>query len=293
MRSTLLTPTAAALSLVLLARPGPGVAAEGGAAGGDSRSAAGAPLDAPASGVPTVREHLTLDLPFHAALTGGLLLASGLIQLEVNRLAAPSCRWCEPNPLDRWARRQLSWKDVKAAGTLSDVLMAGVAVGAAATLGLTARADGAGTRELVEDLVVVAEAVSVATLLTQAAKLGTGRLRPDAWASGGSTTADSKMSFWGGHSMLAFAVAGAATRVARLRGRPGWKWLAVATFAGAAGAGWMRIAADRHWLSDVVVGAGVGTLAGLGVPLLVLRPAGDRATPVTLAAAPGGMALRF
>ena len=100
------------------------------------------------------------------------------------------------------------------------------------------------------------------------------------------------MSFWGGHSMLAFSVAAASTQVARLRGRPGWRWLAAVTFAGAAATAWLRVAADRHWLTDVVVGAGVGTAVGLGVPRLVLRPAGGRST-VTLVPAPGGLALVF
>jgi membrane-associated phospholipid phosphatase len=101
------------------------------------------------------------------------------------------------------------------------------------------------------------------------------------------------MSFWAGHSAFAFSLAASATQMARMRGLRGWRWLAVASFAGAAASGWLRIAADRHWLTDVVVGAGVGTAVGLGVPALVLRPAGEGKSAVTIVPAPGGLALLF
>ncbi|HET9554449.1 MAG TPA: hypothetical protein VFP50_15910 [Anaeromyxobacteraceae bacterium] len=42
--------------------------------------------------------------------------------------------------------------------------------------------------------------------------------------------------------------------------------------AGAAATGWLRVAADRHWATDVLAGAAAGTTVGLVVPLLVLGP---------------------
>jgi membrane-associated phospholipid phosphatase len=274
------TALAALASLLVTAWPGPGRAAEPLAESAPPRA-------------PDLRPRLTLDLQFHAVATGAMLLLSGVSQLEANRLAAPSCRWCQPNPLDRWARQELRWTHPKSAANLSDVLAYGLPAGAALTLALTARAEQAWPREAVEDLLVLTEVMAAGTLVTQVAKFATGRLRPDAWSTGGGgSTADSRMSFWGGHSMLAFSVAAGATQVGRLRGRPGWGWLAAFTFAGAAATGWMRMAADRHWLTDVVVGAGVGTAVGLGVPLLVLHPAGERSA-VTLVPAPGGLALLF
>jgi membrane-associated phospholipid phosphatase len=38
-----------------------------------------------------------------------------------------------------------------------------------------------------------------------------------------------------------------------------------------AATGYLRIAADRHYATDVLAGAAVGTGVGLGWPLLVLR----------------------
>jgi membrane-associated phospholipid phosphatase len=53
------------------------------------------------------------------------------------------------------------------------------------------------------------------------------------------------------------------------------------------------VAADRHWLTDVVTGAVVGTASGLLVPLVAYQPADGRKPAVLLAPAPGGFAVVF
>ena len=160
-------------------------------------------------------------------------------------------------------------------------------------LGLMAHADGASFREGAEDLLIVTEAVAVTLVLMQVAKFTTARTRPDAWAGSGSVTANSRMSFFAGHSAVAFAVAASGTQVLRLRGRTGWGWFAAATFVGSAASGWFRVASDNHWLTDVVAGAAIGTAVGFALPGLVLHPATAHAPAVTLAPAAGGVALRF
>jgi membrane-associated phospholipid phosphatase len=236
---------------------------------------------------------LTLDVPTTALTTAGLFLLEGLVVLEKTRLVAPSCRWCEPPQVDRWARGQLLWQDPARAAAASDLLVVVVPVGAALALGAGALQGGGGWHEATEDVLVMAESIAVATLFTEVAKYATARLRPYAWAAGGPPSADARLSFWGGHSALVFSAAASATQVARLRGRPGWRWLGLASFAGAATVSWLRVSGDRHWLTDVVAGAAAGTAAGLGVPLLVLHPADAHAPPVTLVPAPGGLALLF
>jgi membrane-associated phospholipid phosphatase len=144
-----------------------------------------------------------------------------------------------------------------------------------------------------EDLLVLAESASTAILLTQGTKYAVGRLRPDAWARGTIESPDDKVSFWSGHTSFAFSTAAAATQIARLRGRPGWRWLGLASFGAAALTGYLRVAADRHWLTDVVTGAAVGTTTGLVVPLLAYQPADGRRPAVTLVPAPGGLAVIF
>jgi membrane-associated phospholipid phosphatase len=278
----------AATAVLVAAGPGTGRAEEPGT--GADPAVAEVPASPPAV---DLRPQLTVNLGAHAWITGGLLVATGGSELLASKLAPPRCRWCEPPQLDRWARNQLMWKDLKAAGLVSNALMISLPVGALLGVVLTARADGAGARQIGEDVVVLAEGVALATTLMQVAKFSTGRLRPQAWASGGGVSAGSRMSFWAGHSSSAFSMAAGATQVARLRGRPGWKWIALATFTGAAAVSWARLASDRHWLTDVLAGTAVGTATGLVVPLLAFHRADGRGPPVTLVPAPGGLALHF
>lgn len=72
-------------------------------------------------------------------------------------------------------------------------------------------------------------------------------------------------SFPSGHSIAAFAAAAAVTSEVD-RWWPGGSW-AVGTlmFGGATLAGASRMYNNRHWASDVIVGAAIGTVAGLKV----------------------------
>jgi hypothetical protein len=247
----------------------------------------------PALEPPPARPRLTINLAANAWATGGLLAFTGVTQIYADKLAGTACRWCTPDRFDSWVRNQLVWKDLKSATTFSSVAMTALPVADTLALIFMARADRASGREVVEDVLVLTESVAVATSLMQVAKFSTLRLRPEAWAAGGATSSGSRMSFWAGHASSAFAMAAGATQVARLRGRAGWGWLAAASFAGAATIGYLRIATDRHWTTDVLVGAVVGTASGLVVPLLVFHPADDRKPVVALMPAPGGLALVF
>jgi hypothetical protein len=277
----------ATLALLLGAAPAPGRA-------GDPAS-----LDSASSPPPTPLEPARPDLRLEpglwpqAGVTGGLLLLVGGAQLYSEKLIPAACRWCEPPQVDRWARQQLLWQDPESATLVGNLLIVAVPVGVAITMGAMAHAQGAGLREGAEDLLVITEAATITLVLMQVAKFTTTRTRPDAWAGSGSTTANSRMSFYAGHAAVAFAVAAAGTQVARLRGRPGWGWLSAASFAGAAACGFFRVASDNHWLTDVVAGAAIGTAIGFTVPGLVLSPAGERSGGITLMPAPGGLALVF
>ena len=257
------------------------------------------PGEAIASVAPTpvepadLRPRLTMDFAPHAWFTGGTLLAVGASQYWSEKLAPSKCRWCEPPQVDVWARRQLLWANPKAASNIGNILVVAVPAGAVLGLGFMAHANGAKSGEVAEDLLLVAEAAAITTAIMQVSKFTVVRLRPDAWAGSGSTTANSRMSFFAGHSSTVFAIAASATQVARLRGYAGWKWIAAASFVGAAASGYFRIASDNHWLTDVVAGAAIGTGVGLAVPLLVLHPADPRKTGVTLIPTPGGLALLF
>lgn len=211
---------------------------------------------------------LRLDLPTSLTVTG--LAVAGILTTELGKetLAPPTCRWCTPGAVDERVRSALRWSNTDRAGLYSDLLIVGVPLFAAGSLALAGHGAG-GTQVAVQDFVIAAEAVSVAVFATQVVKFSVGRLRPYAWADPSSIQGrDANLSFWSGHTSTTFAAATAAGTVARLRGYRSWPWILGIGLAGAATCGYLRIAADRHWASDVLAGAAMGSLIGVGLPVL-------------------------
>lgn len=235
---------------------------------------------------------LRLDLDLTLSLTGGALAGVLATELFQDRLAPTGCRICRPDRLDASLQDALVWPHPDAARTASDVLAAGVPMAAAGALALAGWRAG-GPRTAAEDLLVVAEAGSLAALATQVAKLATGRIRPYAYRDpSAARSRDAYLSFWSSHAALTFSAAAAAGQVARLRGYRSWRWILGLGLAGAAACGYLRVAADRHWTTDVLAGAAVGTAAGLGLPVLLHRPRQEAAGPA-LTLLPAGIAGRF
>ena len=117
------------------------------------------------------------------------------------------------------------------------------------------------------------EAVILGSSITAALKGITGRARPyvtndtnphdfkflKGFSGGGRT------SFPSGHATAAFAAAAAVTSETQ-RIWPGHTWLlAPAMYGGASLVGLSRMYHDKHWASDVVLGAAIGTFSGLKV----------------------------
>jgi membrane-associated phospholipid phosphatase len=140
--------------------------------------------------------------------------------------------------------------------------------------------------------------MAVTGVFTQLVKLTVARQRP--FASGTPPSADpgadARVSFWSSHASVAFAAAAAGGTVARLRGYSGWPWVYGVGFAAAAATSYFRVAADQHWLSDVVAGAVVGTAVGIALPLLhrggqQSSTGDDVAGLVSFAIIPGGLSV--
>ena len=117
----------------------------------------------------------------------------------------------------------------------------------------------------------VTEAVIVGVAVTELLKGALGRSRPYVSADtnpgdfklGAGFTSTARQSFPSGHTTIAFAAAAAATgEVQHLW--PRYTWIAGPLLYGSATmVGLARMYQDQHWASDVVLGAGIGTFAGL------------------------------
>ncbi len=223
-----------------------------------------------------------------ALVGGGGLFLAGAVLLEPV-LAPDPCRWCLPNPVDDAVRDALRWERPGAAnawsGATAGALAPAVALGMTAIAGRDAGASGS---EIGVDLLLVTEAAVLAMDLNAVVKLAVGRERPflrelDREARRAiAHPADANLSFYSGHTTLAAALVTSAGTVATLRGHR----LAPARWAVGApvvlATGYLRIAADRHYLSDVLTGLVLGSAVGATVPLLHARlPLDDEAGSVT------------
>jgi membrane-associated phospholipid phosphatase len=210
-------------------------------------------------------------------------------ELLKSSLVPEKCRWCYRaddggdllNPYDGWVRRRLIWRATRTADLTSSVLVG--LVEPTSQLGLLALA--AGDEGQISgfplDGLIVAEATVVAGVMNQIVKFGFARERPfvhylprapNAIRELTDSPSDDNLSFYSGHTTLAFVIATASGTVATMRG---YRLAPVVWGAGltlATTVGYLRIAADKHYFSDVVTAAVIGSIVGVGVPLIFHSP---------------------
>ena len=103
--------------------------------------------------------------------------------------------------------------------------------------------------------------------------------------------ADNNASFYSGHTSFVASLTAAVGTCASLRHRRlAWVVWAVGSALTLA-TGYLRIAADQHYATDVLAGAAVGGGLGFAIPYLAHRPAGEGAVAVSLALSGSGLAL--
>jgi membrane-associated phospholipid phosphatase len=222
-----------------------------------------------------------IDISVSAALLTWVVTAEVLKA----QLVPEKCRWCYRaadgadalNPIDGTVRRTLLWKDTAAASVASDVLAFGVLPASSIGLPVLAANHDSVLRGAPVDALVITETTLVAATVNQLVKFAFARERPfvhylprspDGLRALTDSPSDDNLSFYSGHTNLAFAMATSSGTVATLRGYSlaPLVWAAGMTLATAVG--YLRIAADKHYLSDVLTGVVVGSIIGVGAPLL-------------------------
>jgi len=239
---------------------------------------------------------LRYDLALDASIAGGVMLTSVLFQVFQSEMAPSKCHWCAPGGIDASVRNALVWDDrFRTADVLSSVDALGV-IPASAVVYLVLSAHGRGdTRAGFVDSLLAVEAASVALLMNQTLKLLVARQRPYAYYGRdvGASANEANLSFPGGHTSFAFSVVAATVTLASMRGYSGTAAVAGVGFALAAGVAYLRMAADQHYLSDVLVGAVIGGLTGWAIPRFFHSPEAGAPQPGALRFAPGGLAIAF
>lgn len=126
------------------------------------------------------------------------------------------------------------------------------------------------------DALLITEATFIAGALNQAAKFAFARERPFVHflprGDDGARSSDDNLSFFSGHTTLAFALATSAGTVSTMRGYSLAPVVWASGLSLAVSVGYLRVAADQHYLTGVLTGAAVGTVIGVGVPLLFHSP---------------------
>ncbi|CAN5924525.1 hypothetical protein BH11MYX4_BH11MYX4_41060 [soil metagenome] len=240
---------------------------------------------------------LKYDVALDASVIG--ISAALVLGSELVKTVKPlTCRWCDRddgadslNSLDRWGRT-LKWRDPQRAqfdsGVTAFLLEPAFAM---VDMIVVSGADNA-DRAFPVDLLVISEAVAVSTFLNQATKLAFARERPfvHVLAPGDrmSTPAptDNNVSFYSGHSAMTFSLASAAGTVATLRGYRLMPLVWATLMPLAVATGYLRIAGDKHYLSDVLTGAILGAAVGVALPLLFHGRANDDRVPIGSRSAP-------
>ena len=160
-----------------------------------------------------------------------------------------------PNNFDSYLREKIHWGSSKnkLASDISDILLYGGFVGGIPLSSLYFK-----NHEL---LLINLEILSINGLITNIVKNVAQRQRPYSFYSK-KDDEESYKSFFSGHTSTAFAIgtstAKMLTNYSELDKRIVW----IGTLGLASATGYFRIAADKHYFSDVFVGAIVGSLIG-------------------------------
>ncbi|MBL8956051.1 MAG: phosphatase PAP2 family protein [Myxococcaceae bacterium] len=239
---------------------------------------------------------LRVDVPLTATLGAWWLASETVLKRE---LAPAACRWCATNGFDEAGRGLRAAPDgVKPARVTSDVLaFAVMPLGVLAADALLTWRAGGDWRDTLVDLLLVAEAVMVSQTVNQTVKLIVGRERPFVSALSPADKPltdepdDNNLSFYSAHASTAFSLVTAAATIARARGYRHWWVVLAAGLPLAATTGVLRIVGDKHWVTDVLTGAALGSLVGFAMPFLFHRPVHVGPVEAELSAAGSGFAL--
>jgi hypothetical protein len=202
-------------------------------------------------------------------------------------LAPSTCHWCVPPGFDASVRNALKWGNTSRAAQLSSLTgyvltpTLGFGMVALTSINLPDRS----YARFLDDTVPILETITITEGVDQIVKFTVGRARPFVHFTNAPPDIDNNLSFFSGHTTLVFGVTVSAGMVAHARGYAVEPYIWAIGLPLAAATGYLRIAADEHYLSDVLVGMAVGASAGFAIPELTMRRVVVSPTPNGIAVA--------
>lgn len=249
-------------------------------------------VDTPREKPANLRWNPALDIPVTATLGVGFLLSESVFKKS---LAPASCRWCQHNAVDDWFTGIRAERHLQRSVDLASYITVALVPIAALSYGFFQAAD---WKMFGVDTLVLFEAMVIAASFNQVIKFAAGRERPfvsrlpEAQKPLLSQAEDSNLSFFSGHTTMAFSIAVAAGTLATLRRYPYRAWVWAVGLSLATTTAVLRMVADKHYFTDVLVGAVVGGAAGYAVPALLHGvDENDDATKARVVPTPGGLAV--
>jgi len=269
----------------------------------------GTPLPAPELPGPGGGSPRAWDPRWHAFSTGNYVLTGvGFgVSLASSLIPAVPERWRTTNQLDEWGRRTLSpaaYDDARWAQDVSDVLLSfNIAFPLVVDSLIVAYWYRKSPTVAKQIALISAEAFAVTSMLQGTTAGLASRERPYGRDCGESIPSELDhckedrryRSFFSGHASLSFTMA-ATTCSHHLRhdlfGSPVADGLTCGVaVSSAATVAMMRVVGKQHYLSDVMTGAVVGTLSGVGVPWLLHYGMADNENELSLQVDPTGPGL--
>ncbi|MFI5207894.1 MAG: phosphatase PAP2 family protein [Gemmatimonadales bacterium] len=215
-----------------------------------------------------VRYHLT------PLADGGITVAGAALAALPSVLGGLPVASCPPlgacDPANLWGIDRGTVGVGRSDGPSNVALYATVA-GSALLVAATRRGEPEATRAVLEDAVVMAQTAAIDGALTQWLKVAVHRARPERYTAQGATftSIEDSRSFPSGHASFAFAAASAAASILHRRGELHRHRIETALlFAAAATTSVLRVSAHRHFPTDVVAGAALGSAVGWFIPQL-------------------------
>ena len=236
-----------------------------------------AQLGTGSSGSELLNVHVKWELPISA-------IGGALSEIIGDRFSPSSCSWCTPDGFDERVGSHLVWeRHTSLANALS--WLTGF-VGPPLLPFVTGQH--VDRERLGQDFALMAETWALNDAVNQVIKHIVARRRPFAHRDPSVTSTGANVSFYSGHTSGSFAIVMALYRAHRIRQDPDAGRLLAIGLPLAAATGYLRIAADKHWATDVFTGAAVGSAFGALIPELHARGSPVSIQPV---ASPASLAI--